>query len=312
MATPERISILLVTLSNIGDVILTTPVIASLRSIFPWARLTVVAGPRAAPLLEKSRLIDRLLVYDKQAGLAHKLRLVRVLREEFYEWAVDLRNSALPFFVRAERRSPIFRHYRSKRARDRHLEILPMMNLKPGGSVKFDFFSKEEEAALSEKLKAKGFLPSVPCVVVAPGAGSEAKRWPVENFAEVVKGLAETSSFNFAAVGDSREAPLAEKISGVDPRRVVSLAGELTLRELAALVSEAALVLSNDSACMHLGYELCRPVVAVFGPTEPEKYGRENEIWRIVRNPDSDSLRDLAPEKVYAVCRELLDESSID
>ena len=152
----------------------------------------------------------------------------------------------------------------------------------------------------------------MPCVVVAPGAGSEAKRWPVENFAEVVKGLAATSSFNFAVVGDSREAPLGEKISGTDPRRAVNLAGELTLRELAALVSEAALVLSNDSACMHLGHELRRPVAAVFGPTDPEKYGRENEIWRIVRNPDSDSLRDLAPEKVYAACRELLDESSVD
>lgn len=312
MAAQERTSILLVTLSNIGDVILTTPVIASLRSIFPRARLTVVAGPKAAPLLKKSHLIDRLLVYDKRAGLAHKLRLVRALREEFYEWVVDLRNSALPFLVRANYRSPIFRPHCLKGARDRHLEILQRMNLKPNDGVSFDFFSKEEEAALFEKLKVKGFSPSVPCVVVAPGAGSGAKRWPVENFSEVIKGLLETSSFNFAAVGDSEEAPLGEKISGVDPRRVVNLAGTLTLRELAALVSEAALVLSNDSACMHLGYELRRPVVAVFGPTDPEKYGRQNEIWKIVHKAPPASLKDISVDEVYAACRQLLDESSVD
>lgn len=312
MASQERTTVLFITLSNIGDVILTTPVLASLHSIFRRSQITVVVGPKAAPLFKGSRCIHRLLTYDKTAPLGQKLKLVRSLREEFYDWIVDLRNSALPFLVRADRRSPVFRSHHEVRARDRHLEVLRMMNLKPDDKACFDFFSEEEKAALSGKLRKKGFSPSIPNVVVAPGAGSEAKRWPIENFCEVVRRLLETSSFNFMAVGDVREALLCQKLSEENPRRVVNLAGELTLRELAALVSEAVLVFSNDSACMHLGHELHRPVAAVFGPSDPEKYGRQNEIWRILRAPLSRRLEDLAPEPVTSACRELLDEFGVD
>lgn len=306
MATEERKNILVITLSNIGDVILTTPVIASLRSTFPRARMTVVVGPKAEGVLKGSRQIDRLLVYDKEAGWPHKLELVRALREEFYDWVVDLRNSAFPFLVRAERRSPIFRSYRSKSARERHLEILRMMKLSNSGELRFDFFSKEDEISLQAKLRKVGEEGSAPWLVVAAGAGSEAKRWPLEGFCEVVTRLLEISPLRVAAVGDKKEALLGAKLCGVDPERVVSLAGEITLRELAALLDRAKLILTNDSGVMHLGYELYRPVVALFGPTDHEKYGRENEIWRIVREAPPSPFQRLSPEKVILACEELL------
>lgn len=311
MATEERKNILVITLSNIGDVILTTPVITSLRSTFPRARMTVVVGPKAEGVLKGSRQIDRLLVYDKEAGWPHKLELVRALREEFYDWVVDLRNSAFPFLVRAERRSPIFRSYRLKSARERHLEILRMMKLDGPSPVTFDFFSKENELSLLEKLKRKGINHAVDGVVVAPGAGSEAKQWRIEGFCEVVRGLSESTSLSIFAVGDKKETSLGAKLSEVDLKRVVNLAGELTLRELAALISCTRLVLTNDSACMHLGYELQRPVVAVFGPTDETRYGRRNEIWRIVRASPPSGFQELSSGSVLHACEELLQDVSV-
>lgn len=309
MAAGERENILVITLSNIGDCILTTPVIASLRSQFPLARLTVVVGPKAAGLLRGSRQIDRLLVYDKIAGVSHKLEIVRALREEFYSRVVDLRNSAFPFLVRAERRSPIFRFPRSNSARECHLEVLQRMKLPFSPSASFDFFSKEEEISLEEKLKSLGLASSASWVVIAPGAGSEAKRWPIENFCETVRRLLEISPLSVAAIGDEKEAILGARLSGVDPKRVVNLAGEITLRELAALVGRAKLVLTNDSAVMHLGYELYRPVAALFGPTDPERYGRQNEIWRIIRPDPPQNFREIPPEIVFRACRELLEKN---
>ena len=306
MAPEERKNILIVTLSNIGDVILTTPVIASLRATFPQARFTVVAGPKAAGLLQGSRMIDRLLIYDKRAGLAHKLKLVRALREEFYDWAIDLRNSAIPYLVRADRRSPIFRAHREKSARKRHLEVLTMTRLPVTESGGFDFFSAEDEATLAEKLQRWGFPLAKGCGVVAPGAGSEAKRWRIEGFREVVSRWVADFPFPVFAVGDSQEVSLGEKLASVNPSRVVNLAGLLTLRECAALVSRSSLILTNDSAVMHLGYELGRPVVALFGPTDPEKYGRESEIWKIVREPD---FQNLSADRVYKACGTLLGKS---
>lgn len=304
MSEETRKNILIITLSNIGDVVLTTPVIVSLRAAFPRARFTVVVGPKAAGLLQGSRMIDRLLVYDKSAGLSHKLKLVRELREEFYDWVVDLRNSAIPYLVRADRRSPVFRRQREKSARRRHLEVLEMMRLPIHENGTFDFFSKKEEASLQEKLLQKGAAASaLEGIVLAPGAGSEAKQWRIEGFCEVASRLLSAYPFPLFAVGDQLELPLGEKLSQLDPGRVINLCGELTLRELAALLSRARLLVTNDSASMHLGYELSRPVAALFGPTDPERYGRESEIWRLLIEPNFESL---SAEKVFEACQSLL------
>ena len=308
MAGEERKNILVITLSNIGDVILTTPVMGSLRSAFPKARFTVVVGPKAAELLRGSRMIDRLLIYDKFSGLGEKLKLVRALREEFYDYVVDLRNSALPFLVRANRRSPIFRKPHAVSARDIHLEVLQRMKLKMPPPIPFDFFSSQEEKSLSEKIGGENLTVST--MVVAPGAGSEAKRWPVEGFQKVITQLLARMPAKIFVVGDSAEASLGEQISRIDLHRVINLCGRITLRELAVLVSRAQLVLANDSACMHLAYELERPVAALFGPSNYERYGREGKNWRIVRESPPRTLQELSSEKVLEVCASLLNQKT--
>ncbi len=303
MAVEERKNILVITLSNIGDVILTTPVLGSLRAAFPQGRFTVVVGPKAADLLRGSHSVDRLLVYDKNARLSETLKLVRALREKFYDWVVDLRNTALPFLVRADRRSPVFRTYRATAARDYHLEVLRMMKLKTPPPLPIDFFSTQEERSLSKKFRTSGFNPPSGWVVIAPGAGSEAKRWRIEGFREVADRLLGATSLGIAVVGDTNEFSLGEQLSSADSKRVVNLCGRISLRELAALVSRAKLVLANDSACMHLAYELGRPVVALFGPSNHERYGREGPIWRIVREVP---LQNLSTSRVLEASESLL------
>lgn len=311
MAGEERKNILVVTLSNIGDVILTTPVIGSLKALFPSARFTVVVGPRAAELLRGSRLIDRLLIYDKRWALAEKLRLIRALREEFYDYVVDLRNSALPYLVRADRRSPVFRSHQAVPARDYHLEVLHMMRLSPPPPVPFDFFSAAEEHSLGEKLARDGGGETEEWIVVAPSAASEAKRWPVGKFKELLAKLLDASSGKAAVVGDAGEEPLGRELSSVNPRRVINLSGRISLRELAALLSRARLVVANDSACMHLAYELGRPVAALFGPSNPVRYGREGKIWKILRESPPLTLQDLSCQKVFEACESLLNGTAV-
>ncbi len=308
MASEERKNILVITLSNIGDVVLTTPVIGTLRSAFPQGHFTVVVGPKAADLLRGSRMIDRLLIYDKHWRLGEKLKLVRTLREEFYDCVVDLRNSALPFLVRANRRSPIFRKPRAILARAVHLEVLQRMRFKNQPPAPFDFFSAENEKALLGKIGQEN--SPVVTVVVAPGAGSEAKRWPVERFRKVMTNLLMKIPAKIFVVGDSQEASLGEALSSVDPKHVINLCGKISLREFAALVSRAELVLANDSACMHLAYELDRPVVALFGPSDSERYGREGKKWRIVKASPPRTLQELPAEKVFEACESLLNHKA--
>ncbi len=316
---------LLVTLSNIGDVILTTPVITAMAGRFPDSKLTVVVGPKAAPLLAGSRLIDELVLYDKHSGLGGQIQFIKKLRQKNYEWAVDLRNTAIPFFVSARHRSPLFRRLKEVSMRARHLEVLRRSGIEASAAPHFDFFSPAEEKSLVSKLQAEGLREERGFIVVSPVAASALKSWPLLKFKEVIAGLLRERSEPLVLAGDEQERPLVAGLVELAPQRIFNLAGKTTLPELAALVSQASLVLANDSAVMHLGHEMDRPVAALFGPTDPGKYGRTGPHFKIIREPVACSpcqrssclyarqhcFEDLAAAPVLQACLELLNRGAL-
>ncbi len=292
-------NILVVTLSNLGDVIMTTPVMMELLVRFPGARLTAVVGPRAKCVLEKSADIHRIVVYDKKADLFSKWLFLRELRRERYDWVVDLRNTAIPFLVSGKKRSSLFRKFTKVNMRERHLEILEMMGMKLGNPPPFRFFDQADENACLEKVASQGVPEKNGWILVAPGAASEKKRWPVEHFREVIRTLALRTGKKIFLIGSRDERPIAEAVAREMPGAVRVLCGSMTLAETAALISRAALVIANDSAIMHLGFELGIPTVGVFGPTDHEKYGHAGPAFRIARE-DGDSCSCNSRELPYA------------
>lgn len=296
--------ILVVSLSNIGDVVLTTPVIKLLRRLYPSACMTVVTGPKAVTLLEGSGDVDRLVIYDKHASLPGQIRFLRTLQGVRYDVVVDLRNTAIPFLVRAGRRSPLFRTFREVSMRARHLEVLRMMRLPYQIQESFDFGGRREELSVQELLVERGVRSRIGWIVVAPVAASQAKTWPLEGFRAVLRALLKDSERDILLCGDAEEQRIMEPLTTLNPARIFNLAGRTSLRELAVMIRLSDLVLANDSACMHLGYEQERPVVALFGPTDPEKYGRRGSRYRLIHEPHS--FRELDPDRVVQACRELL------
>lgn len=318
-------SILFVSLSNIGDVILTTPAFMALVNQFPGARITVVTGPRAKGIFEKSRFVYKTVVYDKKKPLFDKLTFILKLRQQKYDLVIDLRNSAIPFLVNAKKRSPFIRPFKEVNMRRRHLEVLKMTGISMEPASGFDFFDKEDEAAVWEKIKKTGVQLESRWIVVAPVAASGLKTWRLEGFAKVIENLLQSFPHMILIAGDQREKELSESLININPQRVVHTGGMTTLRELAVLLSKADLLLSNDSAVMHMGFELEIPVVAVFGPTSHIKYGHEGSHFKIVRAGSECSpcesprclyerqhcFEDLSAEKVYAACRDILEHKKV-
>ena len=314
------VQILLVTLSNIGDVILTTPVLMSLVKRFPAARITVVCGPRAEGILKGSRYVDRLILYDKHSGLRGKKRFLSELRKVKYDWVVDLRNTAIPWLVSARKRSPLFRRLTAASMRERHLEVLRKMGVNETRIQGFDFYGYDDEKRLMQKIRAFNIPAERGWILVAPAAASELKTWPLENFRQLITRLLAVYPQDILLIGDSREGKIAEPLVSVNPARIFNLAGKTTLREAAALIARSALLVANDSAVMHMGFELNKPVVAIFGPTDPAQYGREGAHFRVVRSAVLASLkgktihrgdrdfffRDLTVEEVYQACQEVI------
>lgn len=318
MSSGKDLRFLIVSLSNIGDVILTTPVIMRVAESYPGARLTVVAGPKAASLLEPSRYIDRLVIYDKRASWPEKIRFAASLRGPRYEAVIDLRNTAIPFLVSARRRSPLLRNHSETSMRARHLEVLKWSGLPVRENAgPFDFFSAPEVQSAEQKLLKAG-VPAGPLILIAAGAASSRKRWPLDRYAETLRRLLEIYAGSAVLIGDSSERPYVETLCAVNPKRVFNLAGLTSLRETAAVISRCDLLLTNDSAAMHLGHELGRRVAAVFGPTPWQAYGRTGENFRLLKpknalteisgedSSQTDFFPGVSPGKVFDACRELL------
>ncbi len=313
-------NILVVTLSNFGDVILTTPVIMALARKYPAAQITVVVGPRARSVLQKSPDIHKIVIYDKKASFGQKLKFISELRKVKYDRVVDLRNTAIPFLVSCEKRTPLFRKFTKVNMRDRHLEMLKKVESDIPAPPPFHFFNKEDEVFAMRALDAVGVLEKSGWILMAPGAASERKRWPVQHFKQVIRELHERTGKKILLVGTLDERPVADSILAELPGSAVVLCGDLVLPETAALIANASLVVANDSAIMHLGFELGVPTVGIFGPTDHEKYGHEGAKFRVARGDaqvcscGSDQLpraerscfHGLKPEKVVELSLELL------
>ena len=316
--------ILVISLSNIGDVILTTPVISLLRQRFPQSYLAVMVGPKAESLFQNSSTIDKLLIFDKKEPLGKKVKLLWDLWKNRFDLVIDLRNTAIPFFIWPRYRTSFFVKQSSKLMRQRHLDQIEFLMPVHDFVNRFDFFSPLERQTVDRKLGQCGvYLDQPMTVILAPGAGSELKRWTVSGFSELANHFLKQNAF-VILVGDEREDKIGNELERNMIKPVANLIGKLTLRELAALIDGASLVVANDSAVMHMSHELNRPTVAIFGPTNEKKYGRGGFIYKTVRlhldcAPCEKAqcalerrkcLDDLSSAEVIQACDELLAHAS--
>jgi heptosyltransferase I len=129
-------------------------------------------------------------------------------------------------------------------------------------------------------LRQRGIAGARPVIIAARG-NWETKRWPDEKSAEIARHFLQRGQA-VTLVGAPRERAVGENIARLAPG-VVDLTGETTLSELAALISRAAICIAHDSGPMHLAVALGRPVVALFGPSDPVWAGPYHRANAVVR-----------------------------
>lgn len=320
--------ILLVSLSNIGDALLTLPALWRLRRAYPDAELDVVVGERAADVFIGEPRIHRLFVHAKRNGWRGRLRLVRQIRRERYDRIVDLRRSGFGLFGGARRATPLWRRPPSQltHMRDRHRwcaeTVLEASSEAPTDGPPLFWIGEADRAAAAMLLEAAGVAETTATIAVAPGARSHLKRWREDGFAAVADALAHDGK-TVLLIGDDQDRPLAERIrqrcGAIAP---INLCGRTSLRHLGALLARCQLLITNDSAPMHLATLLGVPVLAIFGPTDPRKYGPTGPGDRVVRlelfcSPceraqcpyDHECMRWLTADQVLEAAREMLDHT---
>jgi ADP-heptose:LPS heptosyltransferase len=161
-----------------------------------------------------------------------------------------------------------------------------------------------EESARIERLLAQfGVVPGDVLVIVHPGA-KKVNQWPLANYAQMVTRLLANPavSVRIVVTGSASEAALAQPLVDIDPARVLSLSGRVSMLELAALVSRADLFVGADTGPMHLINACKTPALLFFGPTQPRRFAPLSGEPVIVRGRDccAKSLHETCIEQPHA------------
>ncbi len=305
--------ILIIKLSAIGDVVQTLPALEALKKTYPDGEITWVVEEAAAGILEGHPFINRLLISRRKSwlrklrnpltclqGLGGIIGFIRELRDTRYDIAIDfqglLKSGIVIGLARATRKvgfdrtrefSYLFLNERmpaydiERHALDRYLDVARYLGARDASPV-CTLPIDQERGTIRQRL-AGAKLQGQKLVVVNPVARWKTKLWKEPNFAELADRLVKEKNAAVIFTGSSDDRVLIERIRSMMREESLNWAGEITLKELAALASVSELFITTDTGPMHLAAAAGATVVSLFGPTAPWRtgpYGRQHVVVR--------------------------------
>jgi predicted lipopolysaccharide heptosyltransferase III len=290
------VNILLLQLKRIGDLILTLPAIATLRENFPAAQITLAISSECADLLPAVPNVNRILLMRRNL---RDLALFLGLAREKFDYCVDFTRtdrSALLVFLSGARKRIVYRRRDrfQKRARvysdyvkvrklamhtvDYNLALigpLGVRNISRALRLELPQEAREKTNALRRDLRI-----NEPYLIFHPGSARAEKFWQPQRWADVIEHARSESQISVVLTGGvSRvEQKHLREVKGRLRQPVVDLSGKTDLLTLAALIERARLLVTVDSAPMHLAAATQTPQVILFGPTNPFH-------WRPLESP---------------------------
>lgn len=276
----------------IGDVVMVSPAMRSIRRRFPDAEITLLAKPWVLDALRGSPVYDRLIEYDREgphAGLAGRWRLIRSLRKRHFdlailfqkalEAAVLARAAGIPLQIGfgTDGRRWLLTHPLEAPAEGHHVDGFLRIARALGCETSDRRLSFEIDQQARDAVW--GFLSGIGLggdglrVAFHPGASKPPRSWHPERFAEVASALYRSFDLRPVLLGSDPDRPVLERMARViGPAAALPPQG-MTLRMMAAILERCHLLVCNDSGPMHVAVALRVPVVAVFGPGHPERTG---------------------------------------
>lgn len=284
-------NILIIKMSSLGDVIHALPSLYVLRRAMPEARITWAVHPAFAALLPGKPWIDEIYYVDrKRIKDWSYLRTVRQdLHSRRFDLVIDLQMIAKSALIAAlsggkkkigywDAREGSFLVSHPVKGPHQHghiiEQLLDVMAALGCDTSRFEFPVHPHEAekiTVKQKLAAAGV--SGRYAVIVPGTRGEHKKWPVNCWGALAQKLAEKQIYTVIS-GAPSEADMGREIRALSPSPyTVDLIGQTSLLELAALDEMAALHISCDTGPLHIANAMQTPLIALFGPTLPDRSG---------------------------------------
>ena len=316
--------ILLLQLKRIGDLILTTPAIAALRESFPDAHVTLAVSKECAELLPAIADVDRILV--TQRNLRDIGPFFSVTGKRF-DYCIDFtrndRSAFLTLLSAAHRRVASYRvRDQSKtrarlyndlvgvRVRDMHtidynlalLEPLGLRAASSGPQLNLPQTAHEKADALRRDLKI-----ARPYLILHPGSARHEKLWEPERWAGAIEYFSQNKDFDLVLTSgpSAEEQEHVAAITKHTRTQIIDLSAKTDLLTLAALIARAQLLVTVDSAPVHLGAATHTPQVILFGPTNPFHWRPRESPALILQGKSGVPMTDFVPVRPRVAMSEI-------
>jgi heptosyltransferase-3 len=305
---PSRIRrVLVIKLRHHGDVLLASPVFGALKRQLPQAQIDALVYQDTRDMLSEHPALSQLHLVTKHGSLSGEWRLLQTLRARRYDLLIHLTSSARGAWLARVLRptvsvAPI---HAGKLYRDSFTHLYPQPNGRHVVECNLDALRRiglwpeeadkklvlvagaDAERSAEKHLRDLG-LEAGKFILIHPTSRWQFKCWPEEKVAELALRLAERGfHLLFTSGPDSGETGIIQRVLARLPFPAPSLAGRLTLKELAALTARARLFVGMDSAPMHIAAAVGTPVIALFGPSGESLWGPWRTPARVITSDHS-------------------------
>ncbi len=285
----------------IGDLVMATPVLTDLRAAFPKASITAMCRSPLSDLLLQDASIDELFSFTRPTNKflhrQERRNIIAKIQAGKFDTAVLLTNSFSSAWQvwqgRVARRIGYAVHFRRifltdpvawpkepMHQVDLYKNLLAPLGLSRSATVPRLYVSKKEVDESKEILYQRGYVRGRKLIGINPGAAyGSAKCWPPERFRALALELLKEGHVVF--FGDASTASLIREICKGLPEEAMNLAGVTSLRELACIIKDCDVLVTNDSGPMHIAAAFDTPLVALFGSTDEKAtgpYGKPDAI----------------------------------
>ncbi len=285
--------ILIIKYSALGDIILISPSLRSIRDKFKKAKIFCLTSLAGSQILKNCPYIDDLIIYDykdQDKGLKSLFRIGGKLRSLAFDKVIDFQNSnrshTLSFLSLAADRfgyaNAKLSFLLNKRVKEKGLNLGPVEHqAKTLGLLGIDVKHKDLEVwptqadkdYVDELMKSQWLQGGGPIVGIHIGASQkwQTKLWPARYIATLIE-LLSKENIRVILMGMAQDTPRAEEILRLSKAEAVNFCAKTTILQLAELIKRCNCVLTNDSLAMHIAASVDVAFVALFGPTEPARH----------------------------------------
>ena len=261
--------ILFITLSNLGDVILTTPALEAIHSKYPNAKVDIVGDKKSIAVLKYCPYLENLYIKNKTDGFFGLVALLKKIRLTNYDLAIDLRSDGLLYFIKSKKKIHKLPNNKTMNlhSAEKHYSCLRELVAGKVPNSKIWITEKEIRTA-NEKIKS-----TKKNKILSLGLGSryEEKNWPAVHYADLSNKLLDFFDI-VILVGNTDDSKYAKEFIEKYQGKVINCMGQYNILETAALIQRSVLFIGNDSGLGYIASSVGVKTYTLFGKGQPYRY----------------------------------------